>query len=241
VERTPEPELMDGPQQALAYAQADFSAGDQALVERLVALFPEGLGGQLLDLGCGPGNIALRLVALNSKSFVVGLDGAPAMLALAEQALQQLRRRQPAAAQRLCFVQALLPTSQPASKLAPHLAPQLDRGFSAVVCNSLLHHLHDPQVLWNSMRQLAAPGAAVYVKDLRRPASPEAALVLRDRYLADAPLVLQRDYVASLHAAFRPAEVVQQLQRAELAEHLQVGQLDDRYLEVWGRLPGRLD
>ena len=38
--RTPEPELMTGEQQALVYAVADFSASDQALVERLFELFP---------------------------------------------------------------------------------------------------------------------------------------------------------------------------------------------------------
>jgi trans-aconitate 2-methyltransferase len=84
--------------------------------------------------------------------------------------------------------------------------------------------------------QLASPGARVYVKDLRRPASPEAAIALQRRYLADAPPVLQRDYIASLHAAFTPEEVQQQLQEAGLADQLQVAALEDRYLEVWGQL-----
>ena len=44
MQRTPEPELMDAPEQASAYAAADFSAGDQALIERIQALFPSGLG-----------------------------------------------------------------------------------------------------------------------------------------------------------------------------------------------------
>jgi len=86
------------------------------------------------------------------------------------------------------------------------------------------------------LRQLAAPGACVYIKDLRRPPSPEAAVALQQRYLADAPPVLQHDYLASLHAAFTPAEVEQQLQQAGLADQLQVAPLEDRYLEVWGRL-----
>ena len=59
--RTPEPELMDGLEQAQAYAAADFAAGDQALIERLAQLFPGGLGARLVDLGCGPGNISFRL------------------------------------------------------------------------------------------------------------------------------------------------------------------------------------
>jgi hypothetical protein len=60
--------------------------------------------------------------------------------------------------------------------------------------------------------------------------------VLQRLHLADAPVVLQRDYLASLHAAFTPEEVAQQLQAAGLADQLQVAALEDRYLEVWGQL-----
>lgn len=113
-----------------------------------------------------------------------------------------------------------------------------------MISNSLLHHLHDPAVLWQAVRQLAAPGACIYIRDLRRPASPAAAEILRQRHLADAPPVLQRDYLASLHAAFTVEEVLEQLQAAGLAAQLQVAAVADRYLEVWGVLgaapPGRL-
>ena len=57
--RIPEPELMNGQEQALAFASADFSAGDQALII-VLALFPAGLGECIADLGCGPGNISFR-------------------------------------------------------------------------------------------------------------------------------------------------------------------------------------
>ena len=92
------------------------------------------------------------------------------------------------------------------------------------------------RTLTRTVRQLGASGACVYIKDLRRPPSPEAVLALQQRYLADAPPVLQHDYIASLHAAFSPDEVHAQLEAAGLAQQLQVGALDDRYLEVWGRL-----
>lgn len=220
MQRVPEPELMDGEDQALAYAAADFSAGDQALIERLLELFPQGLGEVLLDLGCGPGNISFLLARQFPGAQVVGVDGAAAMLHLAEQALAG----ESALQQRLRFEQRCLPD------------PGLAGGYSALVSNSLLHHLHDPQVLWQAVIQLASPGARVYVKDLRRPASPAAAIALQRRYLADAPPVLQRDYLASLHAAFTSEEVQQQLQEAGLADQLQVADLDDRYLEVWGQL-----
>lgn len=47
--------------------------------------------------------------------------------------------------------------------------------------------------------------------------------------------MLQRDYIQSLRAAFSPEEVIGQLQEAELVG-LQVSAVEDRYLEVAGRL-----
>ena len=222
MQRIPEPELMDDAAQAEAYAEADFSGSDLALLERLGELFPEGLGSDLVDLGCGPGNICLRLAERYPQASVLGIDGAQAMLAIAAARLEQ----QPDLQARLrlhcgCLPEASLP----------------ERAFSAVVSNSLLHHLHDPQALWASVLQLAAPGCRVYIKDLRRPGSVAQAEALRERHMAGAPAVLQRDYFASLLAAFSPEEVEQQLAAAGLAEVLHVQPLEDRYLEVWGRLP----
>ncbi len=220
LQRIPEPELMDGAEQVRAYANADFNNGDQAMVARLAELCGDDPGPRLVDLGCGPGNISFRLAERYSGAAVLGIDGAAAMLA---PALQQLAEH-PHLQGRLRFEQVCLP------------AADLPGGYTAVVSNSLLHHLHDPQVLWRSVAQFAGPGACVYVKDLRRPATPQAALALQQLYLADAPAVLQHDYIASLHAAFTPDEVQQQLQQAGLADQLQVAALEDRYLEVWGQL-----
>jgi len=233
VERTCEPELMEGAEQAAAYAAADFAAGDQAVVERLEQLVggPAALpsGARLLDLGCGPGNIALLLAERFATARVIAVDGAAAMLQIARERLAAAPDRWPG----VTVLQGLL--SAEGLQLEPGAAA-LTTGCAAVISNSLLHHLHDPAVLWQAVRQLAAPGACVYIKDLRRPPSPEAAVALQQRYLADAPPVLQHDYLASLHAAFTPAEVEQQLQQAGLADQLQVAPLEDRYLEVWGRL-----
>ena len=67
--RIPEPELMVGAEQVVAYAHADFTTTDQSFVDHLSALLQaahvELLSGDLiLDLGCGPGNISERLAVL---------------------------------------------------------------------------------------------------------------------------------------------------------------------------------
>ncbi|MFO7629423.1 MAG: methyltransferase [Prochlorococcaceae cyanobacterium] len=224
MERIPEPELMDDEAQVRAYAEADFGGSDAAMLERMFALCGGDPGPRLVDLGCGPGNISFRLASRWPLASVLGIDGAPRMLAVARQRAAALPAQQ---AERLEFQQTLLPLAEPGC---------LASSFSAVVSNSLLHHLHDPAVLWQAVAQLAAPGAFVYVQDLRRPASPGAVDALVASEMAGAPEVLRRDYRASLHAAFSPEEVEQQLQQTGLAAQLQVAPLQERYLEVWGRL-----
>ena len=63
MERLPEQEVMDGPEQAQAYAEADFEGVNQGLVDRFQELFPSWNGRRILDLGCGPADIAARLCA----------------------------------------------------------------------------------------------------------------------------------------------------------------------------------
>ena len=224
MQRIPEPELMDEVGQVLAYAQADFTASDAAMVERLAQLCGEDPGTALVDLGCGPGNISLLLADRWPAAKVLGLDGAPRMLAVAR---ERLAGASPDLAARLRFKQALLPLAA---------AGELEARFSAVLSNSLLHHLHDPAALWQTVAQLGAPGAFVYVQDLRRPDNGEAVEGLVAAEMASAPEVLRRDYRASLHAAFTVVEVEQQLEQAGLAAQLQVAPRQERYLEVWGRL-----
>jgi SAM-dependent methyltransferase len=221
MERVPEPELMDDDAQAAAYAAADFDEPDARFVDGFVERFGGALGGAMIDLGCGPGNVTLRLAAALPAAHLVGVDGSAPMLAWA----RERAARAPQLAARVRWCRARIPSAEvPAGP------------FAAVVSNSLLHHLHDPSVLWAVTAQLGEPGAAVYVGDLRRPASPGALRALVAQHAADAPEVLRRDFAASLRAAFTPDEVRAQLHRAGL-DALEVAPVGDRHLLVWGRLP----
>lgn len=228
--RIPEPELMDEAPQALAYAAADFSTTDQAFVDSILERLRRGaLAPQcVVDLGCGPGNISFRLADALPAVPVLGIDGAAAMLqpALARQRAESSRWPQ------LHFLQACLPLADDCLAALP---PLFQPPFQLLVSNSLLHHLHHPEVLWGAVRQLGAPGSLVVLRDLRRPESPAELELLVERHVSAAPAVLQRDYRASLQAAFRPEEVVAQLERAGLG-CLQVQPLEDRYLDVAGVL-----
>jgi len=222
MERVLEPELMDDLEQARAYAEADFAEPNRHFLELFLERFPDWTArGAVLDLGCGPGDISLRLADRFPDCEIHGVDGSAAMLKFAEQA----RRGHPAR-QRVRFIEGLLPGAE-----LPY-----DR-YQAVVSNSLLHHLHQPAVLWQTISGLAAAGAPVLVMDLMRARSPEHAQALVDSYAEGEPDVLRQDFYHSLLAAFEIGEVRAQLDAAGLAD-LRIEPVSDRHLAVWGRIPG---
>ena len=221
MQRRLEPELMNGVAQVQAYAAADFSSGDQATLEAIQQLLfttsPLPADPLVVDLGCGPGNITLRLAELLPNARIVGIDGAESMLALARERAQQQQLE----------ISFLCQTLQ--EVLQGPLLGQAD----LIVSNSLLHHLHQPDLLWSLTSSLAVHGCRVLHRDLRRPFSVSELDRLQRTYLPEAPAVLIQDFRASLAAAFEPDEVTSQLKRAGL-NGLRVEAEDDRYLVVSG-------
>jgi len=220
VERTPEPELMDSPEQVEAYASADFAEAHDQLIDAFRARFPDASPRRAIDLGCGPADVTVRFARAFPNCEVLGVDAGPNMLAAGRRAVEEA-----GLADRVALREARLPRAE-----LPHGA------FDAVISNSLLHHLTDPGALWQTVRAVGAPGAAVLVMDLKRPASEAAARELIQRHAGDAPAVLRDDFDSSLHAAYEPDEVCTQLAEAGLA--LTVETISDRHLLVWGQLDG---
>ena len=239
MQRIPEPERMEELEQVAAYAAADFQVSDSAFINRFQLLCQEhsvdmSAGDLLLDLGCGPGNISERLAAAFPSCAVLGIDASQPMLETARQRLQSITPLPTNLAYQQLDLHDLIDMGQQnALDAGSALLPPSQA--SAVVSNSLLHHLHNPEQLWEATRLLGAPGALVHHRDLRRPSTPEAAVKLRERHLPSAPDVLQRDYLASLHAAFTTEEIRRQLDDAGL-HTLKVLEVEDRYLDVVGRL-----
>jgi trans-aconitate methyltransferase len=221
MKRRPEPELMDSQEQTVAYAEADFNESNSLFTRRFLERFAElPPSGQLADLGCGPGDITVRLALALPGWKLTGLDAGPNML---ERAAERLASEDRALSVR--FRQAYLPD---ASLPRQH--------WDAVVSNSLLHHLPNPAALWDSVLQIGAPGAAVQVMDLMRPDSEAEAQRLVDCYASDAPQILRDDFYNSLLAAYTTEEVSAQLLRSGL-DGLKIETASDRHWIVSGRLP----
>ncbi|MFQ5937170.1 MAG: class I SAM-dependent methyltransferase [Acidiferrobacterales bacterium] len=220
MDRIPEPELMEEVEQARAYAAADFSEPHQAFVEHFRQRFADYNPKQVLDLGCGPADISIRFARAYPQCTLTGVDGAAAMLDLGREAVNAGGLQS-----RVELVQIYLPGSLPNA-----------RNFDTVISNSLLHHLGEPMVLWDTLKASASQQAVVFVMDLLRPDSQATAHELVEQYASDEIEVLKHDFFHSLLAAYRPEEVDAQLRQAGLVDCLQVELVSDRHFIVWGRL-----
>jgi hypothetical protein len=95
--------------------------------------------------------------------------------------------------------------------------------------------MHDPLDLWRAIRACAAPGSAVLVMDLIRPQSRIEAENIVEKYAGEEPELLRNDFLNSLLAAYRSAEIMAQLVSANM-ELLQIEIVSDRHFIVFGSI-----
>ena len=220
MDRILEPELMSDLAQAAAYAQADFVQVNQGFVDRFRASFPTAVGGAMVDLGCGPGDIPVRFARALPDFTITAIDGSEPMIALAQRAVKEA---------------GLEGRVDPRCARLPTLPLPL-QSFDAVVSNSLVHHMPDPYLFWNEVVRLGKPGAAVLIMDLLRPESPGRAHEIVEQYSRDEAPVLKEDFFNSLCAAFTLHEVRKQIRSRGLGG-LVCEPASDRHWIVWGHLP----
>jgi len=218
MKRIVEPELMSAEEQAQAYAQADFETAHSSYSKLFAEKFPlRPVKAFALDLGCGPCDVTMRFAKANPGYTFHAVDGSAAMLRYAKRAVTGAKL-----SRRIRLIEGFIPG-----------APIPRKTYAVVLSSSFLHHLHEPQVLWQTIRQYSRRGTLVFIPDLRRPATLAKARALTKQYSGEEPEVLQRDFYNSLLAAFTPVEVRTQLRQAGL-EDLRVEILSDRHQVVFG-------
>jgi len=219
MKRVLEPELMDDEDQVEAYAAADFETPHRQFIQRLQIFINEpGFNSVALDLGCGHGDITRRFVEAYPLSRVDAVDGSVPMIIYGKTLLAEEYK------QRVNFVLGVLPNV---------LLPQAS--YRLIFSNSLLHHLPDPQVLWQVVKQYAKSGTRIVMMDLLRPESTENAQAIVKTYAVHEPKILQQDFFNSLLAAFTLDEIKGQLKQAGL--RLMVEQISDRHVFISGVIP----
>jgi ubiquinone/menaquinone biosynthesis C-methylase UbiE len=219
MQRVLEPELMEDAEQVIAYAEADFDKPHSEFINRLSSFINEpDFSGTALDLGCGPGDISRRFAKAYPLCKLDAIDGSKAMI---DYALNSIGAELNA---RLNFIVGTLPDAQlPKSS------------YDIIFSNSLLHHLPDPQILWQTIKKHAKANIRIAIMDLLRPDTTDMAEIVVKTYAANEPDILKRDFYFSLLAAFTLDEIAQQIAEAGLS--LTMEQISDRHVFISGTLP----
>jgi ubiquinone/menaquinone biosynthesis C-methylase UbiE len=158
LQRVAEPEVMNDSAEVEAYssaaAQSYLNAIDDTFVDHAVRLVGKRERGRALDIGTGPGQIVLKLARRLTRWKFVGVDRSPNMIAQG--------------------VASLAPAVELTGRVHFYVGdgnqlPFRDGSFDLVVCNSVLHHIAEPQKLLAEIVRLSKPGGAILLRDLRRP------------------------------------------------------------------------
>ncbi len=205
--RVPEPEVMDDSSEVEAYssaaAQAYLNTIDDTLVEHALNLVKgrERERCIALDIGTGPGQIVIKLAKRLPQWKFIGVDRSSGMIA---QAQSNLASAAGGLADRVEFQIA-----------DGNRLPFPDSSFDLVMCNSVLHHLAEPEKLLSEMARLVNPGGAILLRDLRRPGRFTYPLHVRwhGRHYSG---VMYRLYCDSVRSAYTVPELKRLLASAAL-------------------------
>ena len=218
MQRVLEPEVMNTSENVLAYASANFSEVNQKFVNDLVKKYPSILK-NVLDLGCGPADIPIRLASLLPDVHITCVDASKGMIEVAKESVRKAKLNN-----RISLLAGYVPG-----------LPLQAHSFDTIISNSLLHHLPNPMALWEEIIRLGRSGAAIYIMDLLRPSSPEKAKEIVEKYSLEEHPILKEDFYNSLLAAFSIDEVKDQLKDTNLLK-LNTEIISDRHLLVSGVL-----
>ena len=188
--RVLEPEAMDTVEEAREYDAMDHAAVNGRFVADFLAAHGRCRGGEILDVGTGPGQIRDRALPRRPGGTGVrrrpgGGDARPGAANVAQAGLTA----------RIQCVQG-----------DAKVLPWPDGRFEAVISNTIVHHIPDPLPALAEMSRLVAPGGTLFVRDLARPATSEEVAALVATYAGGESPSAQGLFAASLHAALTVPE-----------------------------------
>ncbi len=150
-------------------------------------------GDRVLDLGCGPALLLGSIAALNQEASFVGVDCSAPMIARGNESLRRLAA---------CSVNLRVDDMTELDSV--------ESGSIDVVLSSMaMHHLPDSDHLYRcfeAIERVMAPDARVLISDFGRLKSLKSIEYFVRRAIPSNEPILERDYRASLRAAFSREE-----------------------------------
>jgi ubiquinone/menaquinone biosynthesis C-methylase UbiE len=192
--RVLEPEVMDTPEEAVAYDAMNHSEVNRIFVDDLLAAYAERdvmPAGEMLDLGTGTALIPIELCRRAAEVRVVALDMSLSMLEVA--------RINVGAAN---LHEQILLVHEDAKDL-----PHEDGRFAAVISNSIVHHIPGPAAVLAEGWRVLQPGGLMFVRDLLRPPDDATVSRLVETYAPGSTEHQRKMFDDSLRAALSLDEV----------------------------------
>jgi ubiquinone/menaquinone biosynthesis C-methylase UbiE len=182
---------MDTAAEAIDYDAMDHSEVNRIFVAdlRAAGLRPE--AGEILDLGTGTALIPIKLCRREPNARVRAVDAARHMLDVARKNLEAAGLSERI---RLELIDA---------KRLPYAQGQ----FTAVISNSIVHHMAEPLSVLAEAWRVAAPGGLIFFRDLFRPDNEATLQRLVATYAAGANAHQQQMFADSFRAALRVEEM----------------------------------
>lgn len=154
-------------------------------------------GGDVLELGPGPGYVGLELAKKLKPASLTGCEVSPAMIRFAEKNAAEY--------------------GIPARYVLGNCMemPFADESFDTVISNGSLHEWENPIRAFNEIYRVLRPGGRYCVTDLRRDVHPlKKAMV----YSSTRPKEMRPGFVTSLNAAYTVSEITELLRHSELRD-----------------------
>jgi ubiquinone/menaquinone biosynthesis C-methylase UbiE len=180
-----EPEVMDSEADAREYDSMDHASVNAVFVADLAAVLPPNASIEILDLGAGTAQIPIALCRRIPNVRIVAVDAAESMLTLA--------RRNVAAAGLSDRIELVFADAK--------RLPFSDGTFSAVISNSIVHHIAEPAGVLAEAVRVAQLNALQFHRDLARPKDEATLEHLVATYAGSSTAYQRRLFSESLRAA----------------------------------------
>ena len=178
---------------------------------------------KVLDLGTGTALIPIELLQ-HSQTIgpIFACDLSLEMLKLAAKHLSALP-----------LGNQIIPVFCDAKKL-----PIPDDSVDLIISNSIVHHIPEPIAIFHEMRRCVSQNGAVFVRDLLRPESAQAAEHLVQTYCGQENPHQQKMFRESLHAALTIDEVRNLTEEAGCKSAVVTQTTDRHWTLTWTRRSG---
>lgn len=188
--RVLEPEVMDTPEEALAYDAMDHSEVNRVFVTDFLAAVGR-ISGEILDLGAGTALILVELCRRDPSAHIRAIDLSANMLDLARANLELANLNERVTLERV----------------DGKGLPYPDESFAAVMSNSIVHHIPQPVAVLAEAVRVVVRGGLIFVRDLVRPPDETTLQGLVAQYAGAATDHQRQLFQDSLHAALTLDEI----------------------------------